>query len=114
MSYVVGPFEVASGALAEPVRCRFVHLFPAIATRHSDTMDGVFLVNGREVTVAISCAALARLRDQENSVFTDQQLAETAARHLQRRLEDGYDPAGTELMVGDVDLRALGHELGFF
>ena len=52
MSYIVTPFEVSSKALAGPVKCRFVHLLSGIATRHSDTIDCWFRVNGHKVTVA--------------------------------------------------------------
>lgn len=113
MSYIVAPFEVSSRALAEPVKCRFVHLFPAIATRHSDTMDCVFRVDGREVTVAISCAALAELREREQKNLSDQQLAEMAARFLRRTLEQGYDPTVGELLLSAQELLSLGQELGY-
>jgi len=33
MSYIVTPFEVSAKGLEAPVKVRFVHLFPAIATR---------------------------------------------------------------------------------
>ena len=114
MSYTVSPFEVSSKALTYPVKCRFVHLLPAIATRHSDTIDCLFLVQGRRVTVAISCAAIAALRQVEGQQFpSDQQLAEIAALHLRRTLEQGYDPVQVELLVGEAQLRALAQELGY-
>ncbi len=114
MSYTVSPFEVSSKALTYPVKCRFVHLLPAIATRHSDTIDCLFLVQGRRVTVAISCAAIAALRQLEGQPFpSDQRLAEIAALHLRRTLEQGYDPAQAELLVGEAQLRALAQELGY-
>lgn len=113
MSYIVTPFEVSSKVLAEPVRVRFVHLLSGIATRHSDTMDCVFLVGGRKVMVAVSCAALAELRAQEQGSLTDQQLAEIAALFLRRTLEAGYDPAEAELFLAEAPLRELARELGF-
>lgn len=113
MSYIVTPFEVSSRALGERVKCRFVHLLCGIATRHSDTMDCFFLVDGRKVTVAISCAALAELGERDGKSFSDQQVAEVAALHLRRTLEKGYDPTAAELYVGKGELRALGRELGY-
>lgn len=112
MSYIVTPFEVSSQALAEPVKARFVHLFSAIATRHSDTIDCVFLVNGRRVTVSISCAALTDLRDKKR-YLTDQQLAEIAALRLRRTLEQGYDATEAELFIDGNQLQTLGKELGY-
>jgi len=113
MSYIVTPFEVSSQAFAEPVKVCFVHLFAAIATRHSDTIDCVFLVDGKHATVSISCLALTQLRDKERKYLTDQQLAEIAAFHLRRTLEHGYDATQAELFIDDAQLRALGKELGY-
>lgn len=110
MSYIVTPFEVSSKALGEPVKCRFVHLFAGIATRHRDSIDCQFLVNGQRVLVSISCATLAELRQQDHRVFSDQQLAEIAAEYLRRTLESGYDPSLTELFLGGEELRALVRE----
>jgi hypothetical protein len=113
MSYVVTPFEVASRVLAEPFQVRFVHLLSGIATRHSDTIDGVFLVNGRRALVGISCATLTELREHEQRPLRDQQLADIAALFLRRTLEQGYDPTVTEFFVGGEPLRALARELGY-
>ncbi|HUI40983.1 MAG TPA: hypothetical protein VL523_03335 [Terriglobia bacterium] len=113
MSYVVTPFEVSAKALPAPVHCRFVHLLSGIATRHSDTIDCWFRVNGQRVTVAISCAALTELRNGEGKYLGDQKLAEIAALHLRRTLEKGYDPTQAELIVDLARLRSLGGELGY-
>ena len=112
MSYIVTPFEVSSQALAAPVAVRFKHLFSAIATRHSDTIDCVFLVDGQNVTVSISCPALTELREKEQKYLRDQQLAEIAALYLRRTLEHGYDATQAELFIDGAQLRALGKELG--
>ena len=113
MSYVVMPFEVASKGLGGPVKVHFVHLYPAIATRHSDSIDAVFLVDGRKATVAISCATLAELRERDGKNFTDQQLADIAALHLRRTLEHGYEATEAELFLRGDEFRALGRELGY-
>ncbi|MGD1102730.1 MAG: hypothetical protein ABSA59_11740 [Terriglobia bacterium] len=113
MSYIVTPFEVSSRALAEPVKVRFVHLFAAIATRHSDTIDCVFLVDGQHAMVSISCPALTELREKEQKYLSDQHLAEIAALHLRRTLEHGYDARQAELFVDGTQLCALGKELGY-
>jgi hypothetical protein len=114
MSHIVAPFEVVRKALPETAKVRFVHLYPAIATRHSDTIDAQFLVDGQKVIVSISCAALAELRERENVYLRDQQLAEMAALHLRHTLEAGYDATQAELFLGGVELRTLGRELRYF
>ena len=111
MSYLVAPFEVASKGLGAPAKVRFVHLYPAIATRHSDSMDAVFLLDGRKVTVAISCATLSELREREGKSFTDQQLADIASLHLRRTLEQGFEATEAELFLSGEQFRALAREL---
>lgn len=113
MSYLASPFQVVSKALLEPVHVRFVHLYAGIATRHSDTMDCVFRVDGRNVTVAIPCATLTELREREGRYLTDQQLVDVAALHLRRTLEQGYDPTVTELRLAGEQFQALARELGY-
>ena len=113
MSYIVTPFEVSSRALEEPVKVCFVHLFSAIATRHSDTIDCVFLVGGQRATVSISCPALTELREKEKKYLSDQQLAEIASLQLRRTLENGYDATQAELFIDRIHLGALGKELGY-
>src|SRR5208337_545357 len=113
MSYIVTPFEVSSKGLAGPVKVHFVHLYPAIATRHSDSIDAVFLVDGRKATVAISCATLAELRGRDGKNFTDQQLADIAALHLRRTLQQGYEATEAELFLDGEQFRALAREIGY-
>jgi len=114
VSYVVAPFEVSSSLLVGPVKCRFVHLNSAIAVRHSDTVDCIFQVDGRKVTVAISGAAIYELQTREGKTLTDQQLAEIAALFLRRTLEGGYDPTLAELTVDGNRLKSLARDLGYF
>src|SRR5690348_13351538 len=111
MSYIVTPFEVSSQALAHPVKVRFVHLYAAIATRHSDTVDCYFRVDGKPVIVSIPCPALTELREKEKKYLSDQQLADIAALHLRRTLEQGYDATEAELALDAMRFRALAKEL---
>jgi hypothetical protein len=113
MSYIVTPFEVTSRGLEAPVKVHFVHLYPAIATRHSDSMDAVFLVDGQKATVAISCATLAELRERDGKNLADQQLADMAALHLRRTLLHGYAATEAELFLSGEEFRALDRELGY-
>jgi|SRR5579863_4613547 len=113
MSYIITPFEVSAKALPAPAHVRFVHMFSAIATRHSDTIDCWFRVNGQRVTVSISCPALTELRHQrQGKVLGDQEIAEIAALHLRHTLERGYDPTQAELFIDLPQLKKLGIEAG--
>jgi hypothetical protein len=112
MSYFVAPFEVRSEALPTPAQVHFVHLMSGIATRHSDTIDCFFRVDGRTVIVAISCATLTALREHEQKYLNDQQLVDIAALHLRRTLERGYDATQAELPLGGEEFRRLALEQG--
>ena len=46
MSEFVAPFDVPSSLPTRPTTCRFSHLWNGIATRHSDTIDTKFFVDG--------------------------------------------------------------------
>ena len=113
MSFVVTPFEVASQALPEPAKVRFVHLYSGIATRHSDTIDCTFRVNGHPVMVSMPCPTLTELREREAKYLRDRQLAEIAVLFLKRTLESAYDPTLAELRMSAADLKALARELGY-
>jgi hypothetical protein len=54
MHELVAPFTVQARLTGEEYKVRFSHLWGAIATRHSDTIDCKFLVNGRGVIVAVT------------------------------------------------------------
>jgi len=137
MSYTVTPFEVTSKVLPKSVQVVFVHLMPGISTRHSDTMDCIFRVNGQRVLVGIPDSTLTDLRRKEGKYLTDQQLVDLVALFLRRKLRDGYDDVVTpgrvaegnfswqrapwedhdstqaELLLSDAEVRALARELGY-
>ena len=46
MSQFVGAFEVTSKLSGKVYRCRFSHMWNGVATRHSDTIDTKFFVEG--------------------------------------------------------------------
>jgi hypothetical protein len=103
---------VSCKILAQPVSVRFVHIASGIATRHSDTIDAVFLAAGQKVMVAMPCATLTELRGHENKNLSDQQLAEIGAAYLRAALERGYAPASEELRMTGQELRMLAGQLG--
>lgn len=113
MSYIVSPFEVVSKAIGSPAKVHFLHLYSANTTRHSDSMDAVYLVNGQNVTVAVSCATLADLRATEHKVFGDQQIVDVATLYLRRSLEKGCEPSGAELFLNGSEFEALARELRY-
>ncbi len=52
MSQFLGAFEVTSKLTGQTYQCRFSHMWNGIATRHADTIDTKFFVDGAAHVVA--------------------------------------------------------------
>jgi hypothetical protein len=103
MSDYVGPFDVSSKLTGEVHHVRFSHLWNAIATRHSDTVDTKFFVNGRGAIVALAHIGLVRFAAEAGRNLTDREASFIAAEYLRERLqeEDGrlvYDVSADEVL----------------
>src|SRR5207249_2680786 len=57
MSEFVTAFDVPSKLTGQSYHCRFSHLWSGVATRHSDTIDTKFFVDGRGVVVGLAHTA---------------------------------------------------------
>ena len=102
MSYVITPFEVSSQALAAPVEVRFVHLYSAIATRHSDTMDCKFLVDGKGVILGLAHPGFVDFRDRTGRNLSDREASYIAAEYLRERLEQEDEHSLYDVSTADV------------
>jgi hypothetical protein len=88
MSGFVGPFDVSSKLTGETYHVRFSHLWNAIATRHSDSVDTKFFVNGRGVIVALAHTGLVRFAAEKGRHLADREASFIAAEYLRRRLQE--------------------------
>jgi hypothetical protein len=88
MSQFVGAFDVSSKLTDEVHHVRFSHLWNAISTRHSDTVDTKFFVNGRGVIVALAHTALVRFAAAAGRNLTDREASFVAAEYLRSRLQE--------------------------
>ena len=59
MSQFVGAFEVVSKLTGRVYQCRFSHMWNGIATRHSDTIDTKFFVDGEALVVGLTEAVVS-------------------------------------------------------
>src|SRR5262245_51863064 len=103
MSEFVSPFEVSSKLADAVYRVRFSHLWNAIATRHSDTIDAKFLVEGKSMIVGLAHTALEAFRQRTQRSLTDRELSFLAAEFLRERLEQEderslYDVSQAEVL----------------
>jgi len=102
MSDFVGPFDVTSTLTGERYQVRFSHLWNGIATRHSDTVDTKFLVDGRAAIVGLAHTGFVEFRARAGRDLTDREASFVAAEYLRERLgeEDErplYDVPAAEL-----------------
>ena len=87
MSKFVGPFDVPSRLTDQAYHVQFSHLWNGIATRHSDTVDTKFVVDGAGVIVGLSHTGFIAFRGRSGRDLTDREGALLAAEYLRERLE---------------------------
>jgi len=71
------------------VHCLYQALIVAIATRHADAVDIKFLVDGRNVWVALPHPAWVEYANRTGKVITDPLAIEIAGHYLKTALESG-------------------------
>jgi len=87
MSDFVRPFEVVSKMTDMIYRVRFSHMWNAIATRHADTIDCKFFVDGKGVVLGLPHTAFVEFRERYKRSLTDRESSFVAAEYLRERLE---------------------------
>jgi hypothetical protein len=88
MSQFVGTFEVTSKLSGQVYQCRFSHLWNGVATRHSDTIDTKFFVDGVARVVGLAHTAFVKFRERAGRDLTDREASFVAAEYLRERLEE--------------------------
>ncbi len=110
MSDFVGAFDVPSKLTDQVYHCRFSHLWSGIATRHSDTIDCKFFVDGRGVVVGLAHPAFVEFRARAGRDLTDREASFLAAEYLRERLEQ--EEEHTLYDVSATDVRRLIDKIG--
>lgn len=103
MSQFIGPFDVTSKLGAQTYQCRFSHMWNGIATRHADTIDTKFFVDGEAHVVGMAHTAFVKFRDKARRDLTDREASFVAAEYLRERLEEDdlrpvYDVPESEVL----------------
>jgi hypothetical protein len=88
MSQFVGAFEVTSKLSGKVYQCRFSHMWNGVATRHSDTIDTKFFVDGEPHVVGLAHTAFVKFREKSGRDLTDREASFVAAEYLRERLEE--------------------------
>lgn len=88
MSQFIGAFEVTSKLSGETYQCRFSHMWNGIATRHSDTIDTKFFVDGQAHVIGLAHTAFVKFREKAKRDLTDREASYISAEYLRERLEE--------------------------
>ena len=87
MSQFIGAFDVPSKVTDHVYHCRFSHCWNGIATRHADTMDCKFFVEGKGVILGLSHPGFVEFHSRSGRNLTDREASYIAAEYLRERLE---------------------------
>jgi len=103
MSQFIGAFEVTSKLSGQTYQCRFSHMWNGIATRHADTIDCKFFVDGGAHVVGLAHTAFVKFREKSKRDLTDREASFIAAEYLRERLEEDdlrplYDVTESEVL----------------
>jgi hypothetical protein len=102
MSQFVGVFEVVSKLTGKVFQCRFSHMWNGIATRHSDTIDTKFFVDGDALVIGLSHAGFVTFREKSGRDLTDREASFIAAEYLKERLEEEDERKMYDVTADDV------------
>jgi hypothetical protein len=87
MSQFVGEFDVTSRLTDRTYHCRFSHLWNGVATRHSDSVDTKFLVDGNGTIVGLAHPGIVQFTTRAERDLSDREASYVAAQYLREQLE---------------------------
>jgi hypothetical protein len=102
MSQFVGEFDVTSRLTGRTFHCRFSHLWNGIATRHSDTVDTKFLVDGNGVIVGLAHPGIVQFTARAGRDISDREASYVAAQYLREQLEQEDERPLYDVSADDV------------
>lgn len=102
MSDFIGAFDVPSKVTDYVYRCRFSHCWNGIATRHSDTMDCKFFVDGKGVVLGLAHPGFVEFAAHAKRNLSDREASYIAAEYLRSRLEQEDEHLLYDVSAADV------------
>src|ERR1035437_7830668 len=102
MSDFVGEFDVSSRLTDHTYHCRFSHLWNGVATRHSDSVDTKFLVDGNGAIVGLAHMGFIQFREKCGRDLSDREASYIAAQYLREQLEQEDERPLYDVSAGDV------------
>ena len=107
MNQFVGEFTVTSRLTDKTYHCRFSHLWNGVATRHSDTVDTKFLVDGAGCVVGLAHPGLMQFTVKAGRDISDREASYVAAEYLREQLEQEDERPLYDVSAADV-VRIIG------
>jgi hypothetical protein len=107
MSQFVGEFDVTSRLTDRTYHCRFSHLWNGVATRHSDTVDTKFLVDGKGSIVGLAHPGIVEFTARAGRNISDREASYVAAQYLKEQLEQEDERPLYDVSAADV-VRIIG------
>jgi hypothetical protein len=107
MSQYVGEFDVTSRLTDRTYHCRFSHLWNGIATRHSDTVDTKFLVDGKGSIVGLAHPGIVQFTARSGRDISDREASYVAAQYLREQLAQEHERPLYDVSAADV-VRIIG------
>ena len=102
MSAFIGAFDVPSKVTDYAYKCRFSHCWNGIATRHADTMDCKFYVDGKGVILGLAHPGFVAFRSRSGRDLSDREASYIAAEYLRERLEQEDEHSLYDVSAPDV------------
>lgn len=102
MSDFIGAFDVQSKVTDYVYRCRFSHCWNGIATRHADTMDCKFFVDGKGAVLGLGHPGFVEFRARSGRNLSDREASYIAAEYLRERLEQEDEHSLYDVSPADV------------
>jgi len=77
-------------------------MWNGIATRHADTIDTKFFVDGKALVLGLAHTAFVKLRDRTKRDLTDREASFSAAEYRRERLEEEDERQLYDVFDSDV------------
>ena len=112
MSDMVEPFTITGRITGTTYKVYFSHLWVGMTTRHADTIDCKFLVNGQGIVIGLDHKAFVRFQEKTGRALIDAESAHIAAQFLRDFLDQEFTLPTRPVDVPADKVIALATRLG--
>ncbi len=102
MSQFIGAFEVTSSSAAANLTAASRTCGMASPTRHADTIDTKFFLDGEALVIGLAHPAFVKFRERTSRDLTDREASYISAEYLRERLEEDDERLLYDVSEGEV------------